>query len=537
MTARQKQLGLVLLIAFELAGAVLVLRWAFGLEAGQEVVTVWAAEDLPPNLARAVADWVASRPGELTRAESLSAAALKVSWHKSAAARPLADVVLVPVARFSSLREQVAGDELRRAWLGSLRPADTVSRFFVSPDTAAALDELFGPRGPDAAVTVVPASQVVERLWAEPAALALVPFDRLDPRLKPLAVDGSSALDRALDLRRYPLLARVWVAGPGDVAGDLAAEVDARRLDTNRHLDRLTMLLMTGATALTRHLALEMDARGDPAWPARDVAGLLSAADLTHVSNEVSFVPGCAPQNEMPAFCARPEYLDTLRLAGVDLVELTGNHNLDFGPECALYSLDLYAGAGMEVFGGGRDAAEARRPLLVSHNGNRLAFLGYNRYGPDYAWATADGPGAARFSPEIVRADVAQIRDQVDLVFVSIQYTETYETEPLPAQVADFRACVDAGADVVLGSQAHQPQAIEFYAGRPLFYGLGNLFFDQTWSEATRQSLVLRHFVYEGRLVAVELVLTVADDGGQPHVARGDQRAAILQEIFAASGW
>jgi poly-gamma-glutamate capsule biosynthesis protein CapA/YwtB (metallophosphatase superfamily) len=288
---------------------------------------------------------------------------------------------------------------------------------------------------------------------------------------------------------------------------------------------------------LTRHVALEMEARRDPGWPARRLASLLSAADLTHISNEVSFMAGCQPQAEMPAFCTPPEYLETLRLAGADLVELTGNHNLDFGPVQALHSLDLYAKAGMHTFGGGRNAAEARRPLLVVHNGNRLAFLGYNTFGPAYAWATEEGPGAARFSPEALQADLAQARSQADLVFVNLQYTETYSAIPLAAQVADFRAVVDAGADVVTGSQAHQPQAMEFYNGKPIFYGLGNLFFDQTWSDATRQSLIVRHFIYDGRLMAIELIPTLTDDNYQARIAEGDKGRAILETVFAASGW
>ena len=152
---------------------------------------------------------------------------------------------------------------------------------------------------------------------------------------------------------------------------------------------------MTGVTAMARGLALEMDARGDPGWPARGLAELLSAADLTHISNEVSFMTGCQAREETPSFCSAPEYMEVLRLVGADVVELTGNHNLDFGPDYALQSLDLYAEEGMSTFGGGRDEASARQPLVMAHNGNRLAFLGYNQFGPDYALAGPASPGAA----------------------------------------------------------------------------------------------------------------------------------------------
>ena len=536
MKMRWVRVGLLALIALELVGAVLVVRWVLQPGGAEHPRTVSVDPALPSTLAGAIQAWIGEQPGAVA-ATSASTADVRVGWQRRSGAQTLARVVLVPVAAFPSRREEISFNELRRAWLGRPRPGDEIPILLVAPDTAVALDALLGSRGAEAPITVVPAADLADRLWAEPQALGLLPFEQLAPRLKPLAVDGLLALDRDLDLRRYPLLATVWVHGPADVEEALLAEIQARNLDTNRRLDRLTILDMSGVTALTRGVALEIEARGDPAWPARGLADLLSAADLTHVSNEVSFLPGCQPQAEAPAFCAKPAYLETLRLLGTDVVELTGNHNLDFGPEYALLSLDLYAEAGMRTFGGGRNAAEARRPLIVNHNGNRLAFLGYNAYGPSYAWATEDSPGAARFSREAVRADVAQARSQADLVFVSLQYTETYETMPLPEQVADFRDAVEAGADVVTGSQAHQPQSVEFYGDGLIFYGLGNLIFDQTWSEPTRQSLIARHYIYDGRLIATQLIPTVMGDDLQPRPAVGDERESILGTVFAASDW
>jgi poly-gamma-glutamate capsule biosynthesis protein CapA/YwtB (metallophosphatase superfamily) len=103
--------------------------------------------------------------------------------------------------------------------------------------------------------------------------------------------------------------------------------------------------------------------------------------------------------------------------------------------------------------------------------------------------------------------------------------------------VTDFRAVADAGAAVVTGSQAHQPQAIEFRDGKPIFFGLGNLFFDQTWSDATRQGLMVRHWIYAGRLIASQVIPTVLEDSCQPRLATEEEKEAILGAVFAASGW
>jgi hypothetical protein len=502
----------------------------------RQPLTLWLSEDLPSSLIETLEGWAANQPGEVSQIRT-GAADVGVGWEQRPGSSAVAQVFLVPAVRFPSPRQSVSSDELRRAWLGQPRSTDTVGQLVVSAETAAALDGLIGLRSAEKPPTIVAASELADTVWSEPDAVAVVPFDELQPRLKALPVDGLDVLDRSLDLRRYPLVATVWAVGPKQIAQAIAGTIKSQGMDTNRHPDRLTVLAMTGVTALTRHLAMDMDQAGDSAWPARHIASLLAAADLTHVSNEVSFMPGCQPEAEMTAFCARPEYMETLRLIGTDVVELTGNHNLDFGPDYALQSLEMYAQEGMRTFGGGQDAEQARRPLLITSNGSRLAFLGYNQFGPGYAWATATSPGAAPFSQGLVQEDVAAIRAEADVVLVNIQYTETYETVPLPEQQADFRAAIEAGADVVTGSQAHQPQAIEFYNGGLIFYGLGNLFFDQTWSAETSTSLVVFHTIYDGRLIATRLLPTITTPDLQTWPASQDEGQQILQSVFDASGW
>lgn len=525
------------IIALELVASALVLHWLLASERGEGraaaavprptsgPTVVSLAPSLPGSLAASIMAWLHDRaepwlPGS-------EGAGLAVDWQSARGARPVAEIFLVPAVPLASLREELVFDDLRRAWRGEAAGP------FLVPDTAvAALDSFLGPRAAQAAVEIVPPGELVSRLEQQPGATAILPFDELQPRLKPLSIDGQFILDRSLDGARWPLRAVVWAGGPAGWEEELAEALEERGVDSNRHVERLTVLAMTGVTAMARGVALEIEARGDPGWPARGLAGLLSAADVTHVSNEVSFMAGCQASAESPAFCSRPEYMEVLRLVGADVVELTGNHNLDFGSTYALRSLDLYAEEGMATFGGGRDAAAASQPLLVTHNGNRLAFLGYNQFGPDYALAGPASPGAAPFSLAAVQAGVAEARRQADLVFVNVQYTEAYQAEPLPEQVADFRAIVDAGADVITGSQAHQPQHVEMYGGTPIFYGLGNLFFDQIWSPATRQSLIVRHYVYQGRLLSVEILPTTMDGDFQPTLAEGEVRDEILRTVL-----
>jgi len=276
-------------------------------------------------------------------------------------------------------------------------------------------------------------------------------------------------------------------------------------------------------------------------YPAAVISATLAAADLTHISNEVPFTPDCivdASENNL-TLCSKPEYLASLRDVGVDLVGLTGNHLNDFGFEDNAWSMQFYKDEDLPTYGGGANLEEATKPLLVEHNGNRLVFLGANSFGPEFAWATADTAGSAPFSlPDMTRA-ITEARQELDadVVLVELQWEESYDTYPIRTQIDGFEALSDAGADIVTGVQSHVPQAVEFRNGRTILYGLGNLFFDQMWSDATRQGLIPRHTIYDGRHLSSKLLTTVLEDFAQPRWATNAEREAILSRVFSASGW
>jgi len=301
----------------------------------------------------------------------------------------------------------------------------------------------------------------------------------------------------------------------------------------------MTVVVMTGVTALVRGTAARMDEMGVD-YPAELIGGWLREADLTHVSNEVAFASNCPPQSPYSTsmrFCSDPSYLALLEHVGVDLVELTGNHLLDWGVDAFSRTLDMYDQEGWLHFGGGRDLEDSLQPALVEHNGNRLAFLGCNPAGPPDDWAGEASPGSAPCVYDQLYGELGRLRDEGYLPIFTFQWTETYSSQPLPGQVAEFRRAVDAGAIIVSGSQAHQPQGFEFYDGGFIHYGPGNLFFDQMWSLPTRQEFIDRYVFYDGRLISVELLTAILEDWAQPRPMTPDERTAFLEQIFAASGW
>jgi len=63
---------------------------------------------------------------------------------------------------------------------------------------------------------------------------------------------------------------------------------------------------------------------------------------------------------------------------------------------------------------------------------------------------------------------------------------------------------IEAGADLILGDQAHWVQTHELIHGKHVSYGLGNYIFDQHWSENTTEGIIQRFIFYKDEIVAIE---------------------------------
>ena len=223
---------------------------------------------------------------------------------------------------------------------------------------------------------------------------------------------------------------------------------------------------------------------------------------------------------------------------GTDVVELTGDHFSDWGTEAMFHTLDLYQARGWRYYGGGANLAEGRKALLLEDHGNRIAFIGCNEKGGSFAQASETNPGAAACDMDWMAGEITRLKTADYLVIATFQHQEYYTYEPQPDQQRDFRQMAGAGADIVSGSQAHQPQGMEFLNNSFIHYGLGNLFFDQySLCEACRQGLIDHHVFYDGRYISTELLPILFVDYARSRPMTLEEANALFQVLFRASGW
>lgn len=503
-------------------------------------LVVAAEEAVPVELRQVLAQVVLSYTEMITTEANAGPLGLRIDTNADGGEAIYRSVFAV-ATRFDTINVDIAAQSVQALWQGEPTP-DGYTQMAVLSDTLPSLIALLG--APGATVTgYADRDALTNALWTDRATLSILPFDLLIPELVVLRVDGQTPVenDNLFDLSTYPFTLPIY-AHKEDRAADadfVLAEIENVIGRSNRHSDHLTVIAMTGVTAMVRLTAQQMDLYG-PLWVAEYISDTLAAADLTIVSNEVPFVPGCTTNiaADNLTFCSPPEYMAALEAVGVDLIGLTGNHQNDYGRDDALLSLQIYADAGLPIYGAGLNKEEAFKPLYLEHNGNRLAFLGANSYGPPFAWATDTGPGSAEFDLNIMSATIRNIkeRDLAEVVLAELQYQESYDVVPLFDQRDNFRALSRTGADIVTGVQSHVPQAIEFEEGSLILYGLGNLFFDQMQG-ATREGMIVKHTIYEGRHLSTQILTTLIYDYGQPRWTTLEERAQILDRVFGASYW
>jgi hypothetical protein len=298
--------------------------------------------------------------------------------------------------------------------------------------------------------------------------------------------------------------------------------------------ERLTHLIMTGTTAITRNTGKSADQHG-AAVLTEKVRPYFQTADYIHVSNEVSFTSPCEFQAGL-RFCSREGHFQAFKDIRVNVVELTGNHNRDFGEGPFLATLAWFHKNGMRTFGGASDEAKANAPLYLDlRGGGAIGIIGFNELCPLGECAAGKKAGANRFEMAKARRTIAEMRSAKPDAFIiaTTQFGETNSYRPTRSQSAISLALIDAGADLVFGSQAHQVQQMEFHRGKIILHGLGNFLFDQMHAVGLRQGYFMNLYFARGRLLAMEPVFTWIDEKRRPAIATEAQAAEIRKAIYS----
>jgi poly-gamma-glutamate synthesis protein (capsule biosynthesis protein) len=153
-----------------------------------------------------------------------------------------------------------------------------------------------------------------------------------------------------------------------------------------------------------------------------------------------------------------------------------------YGVESFAETLAAERARGVPVVGIGADEVEAYAPHIVNVRGHRVAFLAATQILDAHLvddWSAGPGkPGLASALrvDRLVQA-VAAARARADTVAVYLHWGVERRQCATEAQRTLARQLVDAGADIVVGSHAHQLLGGGRLGDAVVHYGLGNFAF------------------------------------------------------------
>ena len=171
-----------------------------------------------------------------------------------------------------------------------------------------------------------------------------------------------------------------------------------------------THLILGGDVMLSRHVARVARERNDPAFPLRDLAPVLQAADIAFVNLESPFSDRGAVVERGMIFKAEPEMIAALEVAGIDVVSTANNHARDQGSHGVEFTLDWLERHQIAVAGTGISAEAAHAGVVIERNGIKFGFLAYT-YDQSNGNHTDIDDRVAVMDIARMREDVAQLSD------------------------------------------------------------------------------------------------------------------------------
>lgn len=261
----------------------------------------------------------------------------------------------------------------------------------------------------------------------------------------------------------------------------------------------VTTLLLGGDVMLGRSVTVEaLDRRHDSTFPFKNLQSEFQSSDIVVLNLETPIVDDCPRRTEGMIFCAPEVMLDGLTPPSKILVNIANNHTANYGNDGLLSTKQFLTKRGIAIIG--------TSDLVTKNiNGTIFGFLGFDRDQQSNPTLGVDE-----------RALIINSKKQVDVLIVSMHWGIEYNAHPTAGQKKLAQELVSLGANIVVGHHPHWVQDIEWIGTTPVYYSLGNLIFDQMWSEETKHGLLVKLTFAGKNIEKQELIPIYIQEIGQP---------------------
>lgn len=327
-----------------------------------------------------------------------------------------------------------------------------------------------------------------------------------------LSVEGLYPYEKGYPFKREirlnrlpkPFLQQLWSGSRRKSVKDLEKKIEFNLKPLH--------LVLVGDIMLGRKVG-DFIQKNSPEYPFLNVIELIKKADIAFANLET---PTCLTGEFINLFRAHPDSIAGLKAAGIDVVSLANNHALDYHLECLQETWERLGTEGITQVGSGMNLKEATDGVVIRAKNLLVGFLAYtetwflySRAGID--WVASNYPGVAPMYKELIIKDVKRMKEEADLVIVSLHWGIEYSQTVTKLEEDLAKSIIDAGGDVVLGHHPHVVKPWIIYKGKPIFYSVGNFIFDPLIPPLTEQGLLVE-LIYFGGLKDIRITPTIIKD-------------------------
>lgn len=258
----------------------------------------------------------------------------------------------------------------------------------------------------------------------------------------------------------------------------------------------------------------------------KNVEPLVKKGDIAFGNLEAVVSDKGIDSSKMKPFLMRahPDTLKGLDFAGFNVLSLANNHSMQYGEDGLKETIDNLSKHHIRYVGVGSSLEDARRPLLFTIKGIKVAFLAYCLIPDKTAYISTS-------NPEEIYSDINKAKTIVDIVIVSMHWGDEFIEMPSPDQIQFAHRIIDSGANLILGHHPHILQGIEQYHNGLVAYSLGNFIFDLNYLVELRSSVILECRLSKNGIVDYELHPVYIDKYYRPIVLNGEEKNRALLKL------
>lgn len=202
----------------------------------------------------------------------------------------------------------------------------------------------------------------------------------------------------------------------------------------------------------------------------------------------------------------RPAALRGFLEAGITLPSFANNEVFNYGISGIRSTIGLLDEYNAEYLGISADSSQPYyKTFEVAVNGEEMrtvSVLSVNDIVQNNSSVTDSRPGVINSSNASVYENVYQLSNSSDLVVVYVHFGDVNSNKITKEQRALGQTLIDAGADLVVGTNTHLVQPVERYGDGLIVYGLGELLSTEDYSFSSDGALLDVTIQENGEIVA-----------------------------------